>query len=203
MKRRALLLTLTSLSSFGVAGGDFKDVEPTVVPVVQIVEEDKSGFYAGIALTAISTRDAAYSVDWGGDSTYQDRLGNVSLVAGYDFNAYSAVEGRYTTSFTHDDLVEMNGWSIFVKPQYPVSEDFSVYALLGYGGVILDSINGSTVDVDDTGFQWGIGASYMVMENFSLFADYVWLANDMDGIFFTGADQVDVDAFTIGVNYLF
>ena len=70
MKRRALLLTLILLSSFGVAGGDFKDVEPTVVPVVPIVEEDKSGFYAGIALTAISTRDAVYSVDWGGDSTF-------------------------------------------------------------------------------------------------------------------------------------
>ena len=194
---------VAAMSSLGFAGGDMKEVEPAVEPVIVVPVVDESGFYAGLGLTAVSTRDSAFSVDWGGDGAYQDRLGNVSLVAGYNFNKYIAAEGRYTTSFTHEDLVEMNGWSIFVKPQYPVSEDFSVYALLGYGGVILDSVDGATVDVDDTGFQWGIGASYMVTENVSLFADYAWLANDMDGIFFNGADQVDVDAFTIGVNYHF
>jgi len=190
------------MSSLGFAGGDFETVVEPVV-AVPVVLEDKSDFYAGLGLTAISTRDAAHSVDWGGDGIYQDRLGNVSLVAGYNFNAYFAAEGRYTTSFTHEDSVEMNGWSIFVKPQYPVTDDFSVYGLLGYGGVILDGVNGATVDVDDTGFQGGIGANYIVMDNLSLFADYTWLANDMDGIFFNGADKVDVDAFTIGVNYLF
>ena len=61
-----------------------------------------------------------------------------------------------------------------------------------------------TVDVDDTGLPMGDWCELIwLWKTLSLFADYVWLANDMDGIFFTGADQVDVDAFTIGVNYLF
>ena len=194
---------IVSMSGFGFAGGDFRDVEPAVVPFVPMTEGDERGLYVGVALSAISTRDAAYSVDWGGDKTFQDRLGNISFVAGYDFNTYIAAEGRYSISFTHEDRVEMDGWSIFVKPQYPVTEDFNVYTLLGYGGVVLESVDGSSVDVDDANFQWGIGTSYLVMENLYLFADYTWLANDMDGIFFNGADQIDVDAFNIGVNYLF
>ena len=194
---------VAAMSSLGFAGGDMKEVEPAVEPVIVVPVVDESGFYAGLGLTAVSARDTDFSVDWGGDSTRQDRLGNVSLIAGYNFNQYIAAEGRYTTSFAHEDSVEMNGWSIFVKPQYPVTEAFSVYVLLGYGGVILDGVDGAAVDVDDTGFQWGLGASYMVTENVSLFADYAWLANDMDGVFYNGADQIAVDAFTIGANYHF
>lgn len=190
-----------AMSSLGFAGGDMKDVEPAIEPVV-VVEEEKSGLYAGLGLAAVSTRDAEVSVDWGGTDR-QDRLWNVSILAGYDFNEYIAVEGRYTTSFNHEDQVEMSGWSVFAKPQYPVSENFSVYALLGYGGVTLDGINGYIVDVDDTGFQWGLGASYQVMENASFFVDYTFPANDMDGLYFNGAVKVDVDAFTLGVNYHF
>ncbi|WP_415407174.1 outer membrane protein [Sulfurovum sp. CS9] len=205
MKKIVLsVCTVAAMSSLVFAGGGMKEVAPVEEPVVAIpVVEELSGFYAGLGLTAVSVRDADFSVDWGGDSRFQDRLGNVSLVAGYNFNEYIAAEGRYTTSFTHEHSVEMSGWSIFVKPQYPVTEDFSVYALLGYGGVTVDGIDGRIADVDDTGFQWGLGASYMVTENVSLFADYAWLANDMDGILFNGALQTDVDAFTIGVNYHF
>ena len=203
MKKIVLsICAIAAMSSLSFAGGDIETPEEPKVIIPVVVEEESSNFYAGLGLTAVSTRDADISVDWGATEG-QDRLGNVSLLAGYNYNEYIAVEGRYTTSFTHEDSVEMSGWSLFVKPQYPVSEDFSVYALLGFGGVILDGVDGANVDVDDTGFQWGIGASYMVMENVSLFADYTWLANDIDGIFFNGALQVDVDAFTIGVNYQF
>jgi opacity protein-like surface antigen len=101
----------------------------------------------------------------------------------------------------------MSGWSLFVKPQYPVTEDFSVYALLGFGGLDLQGSLVSAepsipvVDVDNTTFQWGIGMSYQVMENISLFADYAWLANSIDDV--NNVHQLSVDAFTIGVNYHF
>jgi len=196
-----LVWAVIGMSSLGFAGGDMKDVEPAIEPVITI-EESKSGFYVGLGIAAVSTRDAEISVDWGGTDR-QDRLGNFSFLAGYDFNEYIAVEGRYTFSFTHDDQTNMNGWSLFAKPQYPVSEDFSIYALLGYGGVNLDGVNDFLVDMDDTGFQWGIGASYLIMENLSLFADYTFPANDMDGHYFTDPVKVDVDMFTVGVNYHF
>jgi opacity protein-like surface antigen len=133
----------------------------------------------------------------------QDRLGNVSFLAGYNINNYIAVEGRYTTTFAHKDKVSMDGWSLFAKPQYPVNEDFSVYALLGFGGVNLDPESIENVDVDDTSFQWGLGMSYVMTENFDVFIDYTSLANDMDGIYYNGALQVDVDAITLGVIYNF
>ena len=192
------------LSSAVFAGGGMKDAAPAVEPVVVIpVAEELSGFYAGLGLSGVSSRDAAFSMDFFNVEEGQDRLGNVTFLAGYNFNEYIAVEGRYTTTFTDEDLVEMDGWSLFAKPQYPVSEDFSVYALLGYGGVTMDGINGSGVDVDDSGFQWGLGMDYLATENISIFVDYTSLAVDMDGVYYNGALEVDADAITLGVNYLF
>ncbi|EIF51212.1 outer membrane protein [Sulfurovum sp. AR] len=193
---------VTALSSLGFAGGDMKDVEPAVEPVVEVVDAE-TNFYVGLGITALSTRDAEISVDWGGTDR-QDRLGVLSFLVGYNLNEYFAVEGRYTQSFWHDDQTEMNGWSLFAKPQYPLSEDFSVYALLGYGGVNLDGVDGYLVDYDESGFQWGLGASYGITENFSLFADYTFPGNDMDGSY-QGDNTVkaDVDAFTVGITYNF
>ncbi len=195
---------VVAMSSFVFAGGGMKDVEPAAEPVVVIpMAEELSGFYAGLGLSAVSSRDAAVSMDFFDGKAGQDRLGNVSFLAGYNYNEYIAVEGRYTTTFSDEDLVEMDGWSLFAKPQYPVSEDFSVYALLGFGGVTMDGVNGSGVDVDETGFQWGVGLNYLATENISVFVDYTSLANDMDGIYWNGALEVDADAITLGVNYLF
>lgn len=199
MKKTVLSVSaIVAMSNFVFAGGDI--VEP--VATVPMLEE-LSGFYAGLGIVAVSTRSSGFPVDLLHTQDEQDRLGNVSFFTGYNFNEYMAVEGRYTTSFTHDEEVEMNGWSLFVKPQYPVSEDLSVYALLGYGGVILEGKRPlGVVDVDDTAFQWGLGVQYMITENISLFADYTWLAYDMDGAY-ASANKVDVDAFTVGVNYFF
>jgi len=200
-------LAAVCMSRFVVAGGDLKEVEPAVTPVVPMVEEDRSGLYTGLALSAVSTRDASVSMDFFNVKSGQDRLGNISVLAGYNFNNYIAVEGRYTTTLTEEDAVEMDGWSLFVKPQYPVNEDFSVYALLGYGGVTLDHVSGyaspAITDVDDTGFQWGFGMSYAITENFDIFLDYTSLATDMDGVYWNGALQTDVDAITLGVIYNF
>jgi len=200
MKKIALsIVAIVGMSSFGFAGGD---IDPVSAPVV-VEEVGSSSYYVGLGLTAMSVRDSDASLSFFSDEAGQDRLGNVSLIAGYNFNEYVAVEGRYTTSFAKEDIVEMNGWSLFVKPQYPVSEDFSIYALLGFGAVTVEGVNGFTTDVDETGFQWGIGASYLATENVSVFIDYTSLANDIDGYYWTGGFQASADALTIGVNYLF
>jgi len=90
----------------------------------------------------------------------------------------------------------------------------AVYALLGYGGVTLQGVNGLTADVDDNGFQWGIGISYTFREFsddreykyrdvWTIFADYTSLGRDMSGLYYNGAQKVDADAFTIGLSYKF
>jgi len=100
-----------TMSSFAIAGGD---VAPIVAPIPVAEEVDNSSFYIGLALSAISTRDAAVSMDIFNAKYGQDRLGNITFLAGYNFNQYVAVEGRYTTTFTDEDMVEMDGWSLFV-----------------------------------------------------------------------------------------
>ena len=198
MKKVTLsLLAAVAMSSMAYAGGD---IVPAPMPMEEV---DNSSFYVGLALSAVSTRDAAVSMDIFNAKAGQDRLGNLTFLAGYNYNEYIAVEGRYTTTISDDDLVEMDGWSLFVKPQYPVTEDFNIYALLGFGGISMDPVAGKYVDVDDSGFQWGLGASYDFTENISVFFDYTNLANDMDGIYWDGGLEVDADAFNLGLTYKF
>ena len=190
-------LAVVALTSFGVAGGD---IEPVAEPIV--VEESISSFYLGLAVADLSAREASASLNFFSEETGQDRMWNVTFLAGYDFNQYIGVEGRYTTSFTDEDVVDMDGWSLFVKPQYPVTDEFTIYALLGFGGVTLDGANGRAIDIDDTGFQWGLGASYAVTENIGIFVDYTNLANDMEGMYRTVV-EADTDALTVGLTYRF
>jgi len=202
MKKNIVALSvLAAISTSLFAGGNVAVIAPVVEEPIVV---DNSSFYVGLGLSAVFARDAAVSLDFS-TAPGQDRLGNVTFQAGYNFNEYVAVEGRYTTSFTHETNIEMDGWSLFVKPQYPVTEDFNIYALLGFGGVNLDSVTTKIVDVDDTSFQWGLGASYDITENIDIFADYTNLANDMDGYFYTSTDQtqVDVDTFNVGLTYKF
>lgn len=213
MKRIVLsACSVVAMSSLVFAGGDMKDVEPAVEPVIAVPVLEKVGpFYVGGALTAVVGHDSSVGMELidGTPGVDNDRLGNMTLLAGYDFNQYFAVEGRYSTSIFNEDVTEMSGWSLFVKPQYRFDEsNFKLYALLGYGGVNIEGVNNYFADVDDSGFQWGIGAAYAFGEymdnnNLAVFFDYTSLAYEMDGIFANGATQTDVDAFTLGVTYNF
>ena len=95
-----------SLSSFAVAGGDLKEVEPAVVPVVPMAEEEKSPWYAGLAIAYNQT----YSTDYGffDDSVRtQDETGKIVGNLGYNFNEYIAVEGRIGASIFEEDYADV------------------------------------------------------------------------------------------------
>ncbi|MEA3418049.1 MAG: porin family protein [Campylobacterota bacterium] len=209
MKKIVLsLASAAALSSMSFAGGELTD---TVEPVIAVpaVAEDASSFYLGAGFAAVSTRDATSDLSFFEEEEGQDRLFNLTLLAGYDFNQYIAAEGRYTTSVADEDLVEMSGWSLFAKPQYTFdNSNFQIYALLGFGGVTIEGIKGSFVDVDDTGFQWGFGAAYsfgeyMENNNLAVFIDYTSLATEMEGIYVDGVLETDADALTVGLTYKF
>lgn len=203
MKKIVLSLgAFVAMSSLVFAGGDIEPVEPVVAAPV-VMGSSTGNFYLGLGMGAVSARDSSLDMSFTSSKTGQDRLGNIVFLAGYEVNQYVAVEGRYSTTFTKEDIVEMDSWSLFVKPQYPVSEDFSLYALLGYGGVKMDAVNNANVDVDDSGFQWGLGASYAIGENYTIFFDYTSLASNMNGVYYNGALEVDADALTLGVTYKF
>ncbi len=170
------------------------------VPITHAV---RSHFDIGVALSAVSTRDASVALNIFKVTDGQDRLGNVTFLAGYDYNAYIGLEGRYTTTITAQDAVKMQGWSLFIKPVYPVAEAFDIYGLLGYGGITMDPSSNHFVDVSDNGFQWGLGIDYRFGKTVSAFFDYTSLAKDMDGLYWNGAHKIDADAFTVGIRYAF
>ena len=214
---KKIILSLAVAGSLGFAGGD-------IIPVVVIDEIDDTGFYLGAGISAMSSRESSVSMDIFNEKAGQDRLGNVAFQAGYIVNDYLAVEGRYAFGITDEDKVEMTSqWSIFLKPMYKFEDDeerangenyFAVYALLGYGGIEFQGINGVVANVDESGFQWGLGVSYTFREtshhenykykdSWTVYADYTNLGNDMEGLYYTGEGQVDADAFTVGLIYKF
>ena len=203
MKKIVLsVVTVVAMSSVSFAGGDIEPVEP-MMEETPVVMAGLSGGYVGLGLSAAATGND--SLSFFSEETGQERAGDIVLQAGYEFNPYVAVEARYSTSVMSVDSVERDVWGIYVKPQYPVGEGMNIYALLGYGGMTLDGKDGANVDLDDTGFQWGIGLSYDMTHNVALFVDYVNAANDMEADAYPGIGSNDIssDALTVGVTYKF
>ena len=201
MKKITLsILTICMIHGTAMAGSDTTPVEAPVTAIPMITQ---SAFYVGLGLSAVSNREA--SLDFFDDTNGQDRTGNIVLLAGYKFNPYVALEGRYMKSITQEDILESDAWGVYVKPQYPITESINLYALLGYGGYNADGTTSTySINVDETGFQWGFGVDYELVENVSVFVDYLNIANDVTVTSFINTPaNVSSDALTVGVTYTF
>ena len=189
------LVAVLAMSTFAVAGGDIAPVEEPVVVVPEVVEST-GGFYLG---GAYGYGDMEFSET---GYSHNENFDSFMLQAGYKFNPYIAVEGRYwlTSEDSWDDWNEdfsADSWGIYVKPMYPVTNELDVYALLGYGDTDPE-IGGQGPDYDTDGFQWGLGASYDVTDNVAVFVDYVSLYDDTN----VGED-LTIDTVNFGVTYNF
>jgi opacity protein-like surface antigen len=199
------LASIMVLSGLSYAGGDIAQVEP-IVTIPEVIADEVSPFYAGLGMGKAYVKD---------DFTDEEiSATTLMLQAGYQFNEYLALEGRYTfglggsdydagnlagigTGFYDGDL---SAWGIYVKPMYPIG-DFSLYALLGYGSVMLNDLVGG--DAVEDSFQWGAGASYAFTEHVSVFADYVSLYDDTGFDYRAKLDDVKADTWTVGLSYKF
>lgn len=203
MKKTVLsLVSILTLNGLAYAGGDITTV---IEPVVEIPEVKVNPFYVGIGMGEAYVND---------DVTDEEiSATTLMLQAGYRYNDYLALEGRYTfglggsdydagnlTGVTNAYDGDLSTWGIYVKPMYPVG-DFSLYALLGYGGVMLDDLVGG--DAVENGFHWGLGATYSFTEEISLFADYVSLYDDTGFDYRAKLDDVTADTWTVGFSYNF
>ena len=211
------LVAILAMSTFAVAGGDIAPVEPIVdVPVV--IEEVSTGsFYIGAAYSILASEgdwDDAYDPAY--DMSAELDYSAFMLQAGYKFNDYVAVEGRYWAAISDGDLtlcgvddcydendvigdIDATAWGIYVKPMYPVTASFDIYALLGYANV--DTQFGED-SWDDGAFSWGLGADYSFSNNVSVFVDYVSLYND-DITYTDGVEEWTTDTWNFGVTYTF
>ncbi len=212
---KKITLSLAVLAAMGtslMAGGDMTPVVEEVV--VEVIAPDYSGFYVGGGYSYQKSDIIDYSF---GGIDVEVETDNILLVAGYDYNQYIGAELRYSFSVGDGEVSDMyetdkssdyttDNLAIYLKPQYLMDNGFGVYALLGYGKTTFEN---STEKGDDSGFQWGLGAKYTVMENVSVFVDYTDLVNggSLDGIEATPGVPADLDvdtyAWNFGVTYKF
>jgi len=222
-------VAVLAMSSFAVAGGDIAPVEEPVIVAEPVITD--GGFYLGLAYSALSgTRTETYDNGNGvtiEDEWASDTYSEVMIQAGYKFNSYVAIEGRYwfgiedtiaSRAIAGVGLVDfdasIDAWGIYVKPMYPVTDAFDIYALLGYGAAEYDysaSNNSNLTAKYNTdsldGFSWGLGASYAFTDNVAIFVDYVSIYNDSNEIVYSNGVITDlddtVDAWNFGVTYQF
>ncbi len=208
------LVTVLAMSAFAVAGGDIAPVEEPVVVVPEVIEST-GAFYIGAAYGLLSA-DAEETFP-GGNLTYDTESNDYDqfmLQAGYKFNDYVAVEGRYWIGMDdnswhntiHGGLTaEVDTWGIYVKPMYPVTDNFDIYALLGYADADYTiSGSGYTWNQDGfDGFSWGVGADYAFTESISVFVDYVSLYDDTYVNHAGNNVDFTIDTWNFGVTYTF
>ena len=200
------LVTVLAMSTFAIAGGDIAPVEP-VVMVEEPVVEDR-GFYLGLGYGLLS---ADREVDFAGTkiSRGSEDYSQIVLQAGYKFNSYVALEWRYwgaiddnTFLDRYDEIertADVEAWGIYVKPIYPVSDAFDIYALLGYA---TSDFSGTSVgDLD--GFSWGLGAAYNFNENWSVFIDWTELYDNDDTTVLGHNQDTSLDVTTFAFSYKF
>ena len=219
-----------AMSSFAVAGGDIAPAEEPVVDMPEIVEPVvDAGFYLGMGYGALSfdrTVTAENHVE-GIKYTYNPDLGldydTFMFQMGYKFNEYVSVEYRYWKGLGDEDInpldenlggvgsADLSAYGIYVKPMYPVSDMFNVYALLGYSVATYEVNYGElSGDTDKDGFSWGLGAAYAFNNNVSVSLDYVVVADasyddliSSDGQEFAVTNDTTVDTVNVAVTYKF
>ena len=222
-------VAVLAMSSFAVAGGDIAPVEEPVIVAEPVITD--SGFYLGLAYGLMG--DSLDVIDNRGNfpgnplGTGADREvfdldhSSVMLQAGYKFNSYVAIEGRYWFGISDDTVngpfanydVSADAWGIYVKPMYPVTDAFDIYALLGYGATdyavstnTASHWSNSFVTDSDDGFSWGLGASYAFTDNVAVFVDYVSIYSDDKNLYDATYDiDLDrtIDTWNFGVTYQF
>ena len=205
------LVAVLAMSTFAIAGGDIAPVEPVVVYEEPVVED--KGFYLGLGYGFLSA-DRTTRVP-GVDNSFTQGTGDydqIMLQAGYKYNSYVAFEGRYWLGLSDNawatisnnliqSVGEIDAWGLYVKPMYPVTPAFDIYALLGYATTDYSITNGSSGDLD--GFSWGLGASYEFNNNIAVYVDYTLLYDDDTTNSQGWRVDEEVDVWTFGVSYRF
>jgi len=98
-------------------------------------------------------------IDWPGTSTTT----SFALLGGYTFNQYFAAEVAYTDFGSHDYAgtnVKSSALSASGVGSYPINEQFSVFAKLGFASTTLDP--SGFASESDSDMTYGIGGQFNV-----------------------------------------
>jgi opacity protein-like surface antigen len=205
------MVTLT-LSTITFAGGNIQPAQVQIEVPEEVSTAKSSNFYLGLGITNLKLEN---------DFTKESfKTKAITLQAGYTYNNYLAIEGRYThhvgdVEYDHgsdhrvnagenikDYPTDFTNIALFLKPQYKIN-NVSLYALLGYGEVKLTNMANDGVDRAEDGFQWGLGLAYDVTEHISMYVDYLNMYDDKGFNYRATNQDIKADAFTLGITYTF
>jgi len=164
---------------------------------------DSYGFYIGGGY-AYTTVELSLSTEWFDLPSFDASTDSILLLAGYDFNDFIGVEGRYYWNVTSGiaysndlygllDDYKAESFAFYLKPQYSF-DALSLYALLGF---TMNDYTALAQSKNDTLFSWGGGARFRFTESFSAFVDYTDLGTS-DMILSTG-----LSSWNLGLTYKF
>jgi OOP family OmpA-OmpF porin len=213
---KILKITIANLVLFTMNSyGGSKVVAPVEAEVVAVAE-DYSPLYFGVGLVATKFHSC------GNDCSYEDETYGAMLRVGYDFNEYMGVEVRGMRTFLDEGPfggAPLQHVGIFVKPQYPVSDTFNIYGLLGYGYTEnLGNGQRLTYFDNDHGFSAGLGLEYDLSDRQEDFLKSANYTRAFDGYADQGkgwslfldyqrllikSDIPDMDAVSFGFRYDF
>jgi len=112
---------------------------------------------------------------------------------GYFFNDYFAVEGRYGTSIQRSGSLNIDGLaSALLKGNVPVTDQLSMYGLLGYSSVTIDQQNVGSSTQGGTSF--GIGMHYALSSDTAMTFEFL---NNLS------SDEARLNGLTLGFQYRF
>ncbi len=214
MKRHIILISTILIALYG-NNNEVTSIEPVIdlgdsnsskkvskytpgyMPRIITPENLKSGVYGGLGLSA-SWIEFSNSIE----STTNKML-DLLIVAGYNYNKYLALESRARVSAAYDNGLDVTAISFFVKPKYEINNKIETYALIGYGQTKAKEINSNATKGKINSAQIGIGADYKLGNNFKLFTDFLYHGKDKDAKYNNIKSIMKSSSITGGITYDF
>ena len=166
MKRVILsLITIATFSSTSMFAGssNMKAIQKPV-PIPSVIADTSVlpplGMYIGGGFTYAKTKCECKEITTSIAAIRNKSEGTtngINLKAGYDFNEFISLEGKYIHTPWGDEGKALKHYGIYIKPNYAVNENLDLYGLLGYGKTKCEYQN-----IDKDGFAWGLGGEYLI-----------------------------------------
>ena len=200
MKKLVLsIITSTAIATSAFAGKNYIPAPSKPIPVPVSVP---LGLYLGGGLT-YSKAECECETLTGTKGLIKPKTKSTTygfnLKAGYNFNEYMAIEAKYIYTPWKDKDRTVKHYGLYLKPTYPITENFDVYALLGYGITKCETLKDT-----QKGFGWGAGAEYTFnkknqgkKEGVGVFVEYLRPLKK------TGNKDIKIDMVNAGVSYNF
>ncbi len=201
---KKITVTIATFAIMTVSAQAGKNVIPAPVEPIPVPVYAPLGLYIGGGLTYSHSKcqcDPSVKCSNGkscakvhGGTTY-----GVDLKAGYMYNQYIGIEGKYIYTPWGDKDKTLKHYGLYLKPTYPINENLDIYALLGYGKTECETVKGS-----QKSFAWGAGAEYTINKKISgkkdglgVFVEYLRPLKK------TGNKNITVDMVSAGLSYSF